>query len=115
MRAKRRLSRGEGREGFCTNGQKWRGKGIHSTKPNGTVDIYANDVLVHTIVCDTLGEYGDYWPKKAPVGRPSYATGTIDVSGQGISGPTLAIKIVASPHTAVDINRIEMSVVSNGR
>ncbi|MBL7182900.1 MAG: hypothetical protein ISS50_00455 [Anaerolineae bacterium] len=98
-----------------TNGQKWRGKGIHSTLQGGTVDIYINDVLVHTIVCDTLGEYGDYWPKKAPVGRPSYATGTIDVSGRGISGPTLTIKIVTSPHAAVDINRIEMSVASSGR
>lgn len=98
-----------------TNGEKWRGKGIHSTRQNGTVDIYVNGVLVHTIVCDTRGEYDDYWPKKAPVSLPSYTTGTIDVSGQGISGPTLSIKIVASPYTAVDINRIKMSDASEGR
>ena len=84
-----------------TNGQKWYSKGIHSTRQDGTVDIYVDDVLVHTIVCDTRGEYGDYWPKKAPAGRSSYATGTIDVSGRGISGTTtLVIKITASSHTA---------------
>lgn len=99
---------------ITTNGEKWYGKGIHSTKQNGTVDIYVNNMLVHTIVCDTRGAYGDYWPQKALVGSSAYDTGTIDVSGRGINGPILTIKIVASPYTALDINRIKISVASEG-
>lgn len=97
-----------------TNGQRWRGKGIHSTRPNGTVDIYVNNTLVHTIVCNNRGAYEDYWPQNAPVGSPAYETGTIDVSGQGISGPILALKIITSPYTALDINKIKISVTSEG-
>lgn len=94
-----------------TNGDRWYGKGIHSTRPGGTVGIYVNDMLVHTIACDRRGAYGDYWPAQSPAGQAVYATGSLDVAGRGIRGPALTLKIVASPYTAVDIHQIEVVAV----
>ncbi len=95
-----------------TNGARWYGKGIHSTQTGGTVGIYVNDVLIHTITCDRRGAYGDYWPAQTPAGQAAYATGAIEVADLGISGPTLTVKIVAGPYTAVDVNRIEVAVIT---
>jgi len=75
----------------------------------GTIAMYVNGVAVHTLVCDTRGAYGDYWPKQAPAGSRSYSTGPIDVSGKKIQGPTLSIKLVAKPYTAIDVNAIEIA------
>ena len=92
-----------------TNGGRWYGKGAHARIPRGTIAMYVNGVAVHTLVCDTRGAYGDYWPNQAPAGSRSYSTGQIDVSGKTIQGPTLSIKLVAKPYTAIDVNAIEIS------
>lgn len=95
---------------ILTQGAHYRGKGIHATQPDGAVDIYVNEVLVHTIICTEPGGYGDYWPATAPIGSGSYASGLIDVAGQGIQGPTLRITLVAQPFTAIDINALKVTV-----
>ena len=95
-----------------TNGRRFRGKGAHSKTLRGTVGIYINRVLVHNVVCDTRGLYGDYWPSRSPVGSSAYATRELDVSRRGIRGPTLTIQLLAKPYTAVDVNRIRISVDS---
>lgn len=95
---------------ILTQGARYRGKGIHATQSGGAVDIYVNEVLVHTIACTELGGYNDYWPATAPIGSNSYTSGLIDVAGRGIQGPTLRIKFVAHPYTAIDINALEVTV-----
>ena len=95
---------------ICTNGARHWGKGIHSLDPNGTVEIYINDVPVHQISCDVQGEYGNYWPKSAPVGASYYETPEIDVSGKNIKGPRVDVKIVAKPGVVLDVKGIKLSV-----
>jgi hypothetical protein len=89
-----------------TNGELFRGKGIHSLGQDGTVSLYLDDQLVHTIVCDTLGEFSNYWPASAPVGSPAYVTDTITLAEP--VGPDLTFRIVAEPRTAIDINQVEI-------
>jgi hypothetical protein len=93
-----------------TNGARHWGKGIHSTKQNGAVDILINNVLVHQIICDVQGEKNDYWPKSAPVGSSYYQTGSVDVSGKNIKGPKVDIRIVANPGAVLDVNSIKLSI-----
>ena len=93
---------------ILTNGIGWYGKGIHSLKPGGTAEIYLNDILIESVICETLGKYDDYWPKTTPAGSSHYDTNEIDLSALSISGTTLKLKIVAKPYTAVDVNAIEI-------
>ena len=53
--------------------------------------------------------YGDYWPRQAGAGSRGYATGPIDVSGKGIHGPALSVKLVTKPYTAIDVHSIEIA------
>ena len=92
-----------------TNGGRWYGKGAHSRTSGGTIAVYVNEVLVHNVVCDTRGAYGDYWPRQAGAGSRGYATGPIDVSGKGIHGPALSVKLVTKPYTAIDVHSIEIA------
>jgi hypothetical protein len=94
---------------ISTNGARFHGKGCHSTMKGGAVSIYVNDALVHRIVCNVRGRW-DYWPERAPLGSAGYTTGTIDVTGLGIRGPVLAVKIVAHGNTAIDINALAVSI-----
>jgi len=92
-----------------TNGGRFYGKGAHSKTSGGTIGVYVNGVLVHNVVCDTRGAYGDYWPRQAAAGSRSYATGPINVAGKGIQGPTLSIKLVTKPYTSIDVHSLEIT------
>jgi hypothetical protein len=97
---------------ICMNGDRHWGKGIHSNIPNGSVEIFVNDTLVHTITSTVKGEYGDYWPSNSPAGSKFYDTGQVDVSAMNIKGPSLVLKIKASPGTVLDVNGLKLSATS---
>ena len=90
-----------------SNGRHW-GKGIHSVTRGGTVKIYMNDQLVHTIVADTRGLYGDYWPRSAPAGSHAYHVPAIDLKKLGVRGPWVIVKLVAGAGTCVDVDSVRL-------
>jgi hypothetical protein len=94
-----------------TNGgwDKFAGKGAHSLRPGGTIQIHVNKVLVHTIVCDQRGEDGQYWPRSTPKGSPEYKAAAIDFGKNKIRGRNLPLTITASPGTAIDIHVVELT------
>ena len=87
-----------------SHGEMEHGKGIHSRRNGGTIKVYLNDKLVHTIVCKYRGMYGDYWPEPEPeLGRD---LPEIDLGSIGLKGKSLTFKIVTSPWTCIDVRGV---------
>jgi len=90
-----------------SNGHHW-GKGVHSTTRGGTLKIYMNDQLVHTVVADTRGLYGDYWPRSFPAGSNAYHVPEIDLKKMGVRGPWVIVKLVAGGGTCMDVESVRL-------
>jgi len=90
-----------------SNGHHW-GKGVHSAARGGTLKIYMNDRLVHTIVADTRGLYGDYWPRRFPAGSNAYHVAEIDLEKMGVQGPWVIVKLVAGASTCMDVESVRL-------
>jgi len=90
-----------------SNGRHW-GKGVHSGTRGGTLKIYMNDQLVHTIVADTRGLYGDYWPRRFPAGSNAYHVPEIDLEKMGVRGPWVIVKLVAGAGTCMDVESVRV-------
>ena len=90
-----------------SNGRHW-GKGVHSVTRGGTVKIYINDQLVHTVVADTRGLYDDYWPRSFPAGSNAYHVPEIDLKKMGIRGPRVIVQFVAAAGTCMDVESVRL-------
>lgn len=98
------------RVSFLHGGASDRGKGIHSKERGGTVTLYINREPVHTMVCQHFGMHGDYWPE--PESLLIHRLPDIDLSAKGIRGRSVTIKIVASPQTCMDLERVTVVPVA---
>ena len=88
-------------------GEMQHGKGIHSPRKGGTIKVYFNDKLAHTITCVHRGKYDDYWPD--PRAELGGHMPKIDLAGLGIQGRQLKIRFVASPGTCMDLRSINIT------
>lgn len=95
-----------------TNGEKFVGKGIHSTRYGRGIELWVSGKKVYEIKCEVQDLYGDYWPAAALPGSAKITTGWLHTDNLSLSG-TVELKVQANPHVAADIHSIEVKLRAN--
>ena len=84
------------------------GKGMHSRRNGGTLNVYVNDKLAGKVTCAHRGLYGDYWPEPDPeLGR---IVPQINLRQLGIRKQQLTIRLETSAWTVMDLRSVNLTV-----